>query len=90
MSKRSVAEITNNDCTAIDSADMVIFCVGYPEHRDGCLEIGYAYAKGKTVVLIWVIQGSIPPMVAGVSRKIFLDFDSAITWLTKEYGEKKQ
>jgi len=80
-----LAGFTVDDLNAIDDCDLVIFYIDYPDHRGSCVEAGYAFAKGKKIITIWLHKGMAPSMLFGVSRRIFTDFEEAIKWMEKRY-----
>jgi len=83
-----LAGFTIEDLNAIDECDLIVFYIDYPEHRGSCLEGGYAFAKGKPIITIWLHKGMAPSMLLGVSRRVSTSFEEAMKWIEKKYGDK--
>jgi len=79
-SKQStLVDFVKEDLEYIRKADIIIGYVGYPVYTGLSVEIGYAAALGKPIIIIWKLRtGRVEPLIVGLAQKIFVDVDSAI------------
>lgn len=87
--QRALIDFGSDDFWAIRDSDIVFLLINYPVFTGACIEAGYAYALGKPIILVFELKGYIEPLLLGVSRKIFTDFNSALEWFKKSEHIKK-
>lgn len=76
-----LAEFTLDDLEAIRKSNLVFFVLNYKYFTGSCIEAGYAFALKKPVVLVFLLQGRLPPMFAAISLRVFTDFKQALDWV---------
>lgn len=86
-----LAGFTLDDLKAIDKCDLVLFIINYPVHTGSCLEAGYAFAKGKPIIIIWLLKGKIPiaPMLLGVSYNVFTNLEAGLKYIKRRFINRK-
>lgn len=84
----NLASFTKEDLEVIKNSDIVFFCINYPIYTGACVEAGYAHALGKEIILVFLLKGYTDPLLLGISRKVFTDFDIALKWF-KNYIKRK-
>ncbi|MHC4748421.1 MAG: hypothetical protein ACYTFW_00970 [Planctomycetota bacterium] len=77
-----LADFVHDDIhQGIDASDAVVIYINYERYTGSCVEAGYAYAKGKPVILIWKLRGRIDSMLIGVSKYVFNHLQTAIDFI---------
>jgi len=77
----ALCTFTIEDLKAIDSCDIVVFHIDYPEVEGSMLEAGYSFAKGKKIYTVWLLKGRLPSMFIGVSYRVFTSLESCLEYL---------
>ena len=81
----TLVDFVKEDLEYIKKADLIIGYVGYSIYTGLSVEIGYAAALGKPIIIIWELRkGRVEPLIIGLAQKIFVDVDSAIDRLKGE------
>lgn len=85
-----LASFTLDDLNAIDECDLILFIINYPVYSCSCIEAGYAFARGKPIITIWLLKNKeqIPPLLLGLSYSVFTDVEAGLNYIRTRFIEK--
>lgn len=86
-----LAGFTLEDLEAVDKCDLILFIINYPVYACSCLEAGYAFAKGKPIIVIWLLNEEIalPPMLVGVAYNVFTNLEAGLKYIKRRFIDKE-
>ena len=82
----AIYTFVSKDLAAIEGSDACLFLINYEVYSGACVEIGYAAALGKPIILVYLLRGRVDPMMIGVSRGVYTDLEPAIEKLRRILG----
>jgi len=81
--ERAICAYTIADLERIDWCDTLFaYLTDYPKYGGLAVEVGYAYAKGKIIILV-TEKDDTDGMIAGLSKWIYLSLNGGIERLNK-------
>jgi nucleoside 2-deoxyribosyltransferase len=81
--QQSIMTYTQADLSAIDESDMVVaYLTNYPKYGGLAVEVGYAFAKGKPIILVSE-KDDTDGMIVALSKWLYLSLEGAIWRLNK-------
>lgn len=84
-SNNGIYAFTTDNLTAIDDCDVVLFYINYHRYGGGCVEAGYARAKGKPILLIFDVETErIEPELIAVANIVSTNFEETVKAFEKQ------
>lgn len=78
-----MAEFVSKDLELIKNADACLFLIQYKVYSGACVEIGFASALGKPIIIVFKLEDRVDPMMIGCSTGFYTDIEPAIEKLRR-------